>query len=57
MGQKWVDDLHGVIMEEDGKLIHIPADCFEIDMTCPDCGEDTLNGNCECWRWEYQEDY
>jgi hypothetical protein len=55
MGETWKDDIHGVIVEHDGSLAHIPADGWEIDMVCPECGEDTLSGNCSCWEWEYQE--
>ena len=57
MGQKWDNDKHGVLIEYEGSLAHIPPDEYEIDTTCPDCGEDTLEGNCDCWTWDYSDGF
>ncbi|CAN8138904.1 hypothetical protein THIOSC13_100004 [uncultured Thiomicrorhabdus sp.] len=57
MGQRWLDDIHGVIVEHEGALAYIPADEYEIQMECPDCGKDTLESECDCWTWEYSEGF
>ena len=58
MGEIWKPDEHGVIiLDELGNMAFVPPDEFEVTMVCPDCGEDTLEGNCSCWEWEYSEGF